>query len=117
MTPFVHRILSDHPHHPSSTYVFCNPNGTKFHDIRGSFVNALRRAGLPHITFHGMRHIYATRLGQKADVWSLQEILGHRDVRSTSRYIHPVKEAVIQAANSIQLGDLDDDQDDDQDDA
>ncbi len=61
--------------------VFAQPNGKPLHlnDIRrGDFRETLKRAGLPRIRFHDLRHCHATlllRLGVNPKV--VQERLGH----------------------------------------
>ena len=46
---------------------------------------------LPYVSFHGLRHSYATRLLQRgADFKTVAELLGHADVVTTMRiYAHP----------------------------
>lgn len=51
----------------------------------------LRDCGLPHYTFHCLRHTFATRAIECGfDPKSLSEILGHSNVKITlDRYVHP----------------------------
>jgi len=48
-----------------------------------------RRAGLPESKrhFHCLRHSAGTLLAEKASVEEVQDHLGHRDIRSTMRYV------------------------------
>ena len=65
--------------HPTSPYVFCNPDGSGFHDIRGSFNTTEERAGIKHLTFHEMRHTFASHLVMNGtDLPSIQALTGTR---------------------------------------
>lgn len=60
----------------------------------GRYKRYLEDAGIGSLTFHTLRHTFATRCVEKGmDVKSLSEILGHSDVRTTlQRYVHPSME-------------------------
>lgn len=46
-------------------------------------------AGVPVIRFHDLRHTFASwYMIQQDNVWSLKEILGHADIKTTMRYAH-----------------------------
>ena len=55
------------------------------------FQSLLKKLGIGHIPFHGLRHTFATRCIQAGmDVKGLSEILGHTTVSMTlNRYVHP----------------------------
>jgi site-specific recombinase XerD len=52
--------------------------------------NAAREAGLDTpVTCHTFRHFFATHLLERGhDIWTAQELLGHRDVTTTMIYTH-----------------------------
>jgi integrase len=53
------------------------------------FHRCLERAGLPRITFHDLRHSFASFYMLKGgDIYRLKEILGHSTVKVTERYAH-----------------------------
>ncbi len=59
------------------------------------------RAGDPKMHPHALRHFYATyaiRLGM--DMREVQIAVGHRDIRSTQRYTHPLMEEVAGHSSS-----------------
>ena len=57
--------------------------------MRTGFDNAKKRAGLTDVRFHDLRHTFASHLVMgRVDIRTLQELLGHKDVRMTMRYSH-----------------------------
>jgi integrase len=71
-------------------YVFTNPmTGGQVKCVRGALEASVKRAGLKKITFHMFRHTVATRLLQNgADIVTVKEIMGHRNINTTLRYAH-----------------------------
>ncbi len=75
--------------HPESPYVFCNKDGKTYGDIRKSFDNAKRRAGIKDFRFHDLRHTFASHLVMAGvDLKTVQELLGHQTYQMTLRYSH-----------------------------
>lgn len=55
------------------------------------------------LRLYDLRHTALTRLAQSgADVFSIQKIAGHSDIRVTSRYVHPTPEHIKQAFTRLQ---------------
>jgi integrase len=100
------RILGHHPPHSVSPYVFYNPDGSRFHDIRGSFDKAVVDANLPRLTFHILRHTYASLLVMNGkDLPTVQHLLGHADIKTTMRYAHMAPDHIIKAVEDFDFGD------------
>jgi len=57
-----------------------------------------------YITFHGTRHTFASQWMLKGgDIFKLQKILGHKDIKMTQRYAH-LAPAAFAGAGSARLG-------------
>jgi site-specific recombinase XerD len=53
------------------------------------FGPALGRAGVEDFTWHDLRHTFCSRLAMAGkDVVTIQYLAGHRDIRTTQRYMH-----------------------------
>lgn len=75
----------------NSPYVFANPaTGNPYRrDADTAWYTALKKADLQGLHFHDLRHTTASHLRmQGADLLTVQEILGHKDLRMTARYAH-----------------------------
>ncbi len=76
----------------SKDYLFEGQLGGRYsaRSIQNIVKNALKKCNIrKKITVHSLRHSYATHLiEQGTDVKLVQEILGHKDVRTTQIYTH-----------------------------
>jgi integrase len=52
------------------------------------FLNATKRAGLPRITLHELRHTFGTQAIRKFKIHEVQQMMGHRHITTTERYLH-----------------------------
>lgn len=79
--------LAAGPDYVAGDWVCRFSNGNRFHPdyITRAFNRALKKAGLPHITFHELRHTFASLLiEQHSDLKRVSEILGHADMFTTA---------------------------------
>ena len=77
--------------HLGSPYVFCNAQGKprRIEVVSRNFTNVVEKLGLDPITFHGLRHTFASwAVMNRVDLPSLQKILGHSNIQTTMRYAH-----------------------------
>lgn len=62
------------------------------------------RAGLPDFRVHDLRHSFASFLVNAGrSLYEVQELLGHADIRTTSRYAHLSRERLIAAVEVVPL--------------
>lgn len=77
----------------SSNYVFLSSKGKPYkrHDsLNQAFKSARDKAGIINLRFHDLRHTSATRMIETdASIVAVSKILGHADLKTTMRYLHP----------------------------
>jgi site-specific recombinase XerD len=59
-------------------------------------------AGLTDITIHSMRHDFCTQLVKKGiDIYTVQRLAGHADIRTTMRYVHALEKKDFEALEDL----------------
>lgn len=74
-----------------SGFIFNNGNGQAMKQVPccKALHRACRQAGVREIGWHLLRHTFASHLAQRGiSLKAIQELLGHRDIRTTMRYAH-----------------------------
>ena len=75
-----------------SAYVFCSPDGNRLPRngmVRDAFRKVRAQLGIADLTFHMLRHNFASELVAKgADIRTVQEYMGHSSLRMLQRYAH-----------------------------
>ncbi|RJO73119.1 MAG: site-specific integrase [Myxococcales bacterium] len=92
--------------HRRGPYVFCNGKGRLLTDnlCKAPLIRAWKGAGLRPVSWHMLRHTFASHLVMKgAHIRAVQDLLGHSDIRVTMRYAHlspDVARDAVQLLNS-----------------
>ena len=87
------------------TFIFANEKtGLPFVSIFYSWDAARQRAGLGYVRIHDLRHSFASFLVNAGrSLYEVQEILGHADSRTTTRYAHLSRDRLQEAVESVPL--------------
>ena len=86
----------------SGRYVFLGVRGSRINQrqVRQAVHSLARRAGVPDISPHDLRHSAATHLlSGGADLREVQEMLGHSSLATTQRYTHVSVERMLASFN------------------
>jgi integrase len=89
--------------HMGKHAIFANPEtGKPFISFFYSWNNARVRAGMPEFRIHDLRHSFASYLVNAGrSLYEVQELLGHADIKTTSRYAHLSRERLAQAVEHV----------------
>lgn len=90
-------------------FLFENPaTGRPITDVKTSWLHAIKEAGLSgkpgvdRLRIHDLRHTAATRLTRNTKNMKLvAQYLGHKDIKTTARYLHPDDKDLAEAAESL----------------
>ncbi|NCC61327.1 MAG: DUF4102 domain-containing protein [Verrucomicrobiae bacterium] len=91
------------PRRNDTSYVIYGPRcGEFFRDIHHQWNRIRKRAGLPDVRIHDLRHTYASfAVAQGYSLPLIGNILGHRDSATTQRYAHVPLDPVRLATDDI----------------
>lgn len=84
-------------------HLFINPSTKEpFVHIRHTWIRLRKKAGLPHLRFHDLRHSTASLLIQSgASLYLVQQILGHASPVMTQRYSHVAMHTLHDASGNM----------------
>ncbi|MFI5097241.1 MAG: tyrosine-type recombinase/integrase [Candidatus Acidiferrales bacterium] len=84
-------------------FVFYNyETGKPFVDLSAGFALACQKAGITGVTWHTLRHTFASRLLDRgADIMTVKELLGHSTVIVTMRYTHTNLGSKVRAVGKL----------------
>lgn len=88
------------------TYLFEGQMPGEPYSVRSAqqiFMYAKKAAGISKsITFHGLRHSFATHLLEKGvDIKYIKDILGHFDIKTTERYVHVARKKLVNIVSPL----------------
>lgn len=85
--------------------VFANPaTGDGYTPVTHVWYRIRKKAGLPHMRIHDLRHSFASLLVSGGrSLYEVQQILGHSDPKVTMRYAHLSTKALQAAANTASV--------------
>lgn len=88
--------------HTTAMNVFDEMPIIPFKYVDTSFNNLCSMAGLTDITIHSMRHDFCTQpLKKGTDIYTVQRLAGHADIRTTMRYVHALERKDFEALENL----------------
>lgn len=90
--------------HLRGELVFCRDDGRPLGNgtIKAALKSASKRAGLPMVYWHTLRHTFASHLVMRgASMKAVQRLLGHSKVTTTDRYAHLSPETTREAVSLL----------------
>jgi integrase len=96
-------IIDTLPRRRNIAWLFWNPRSCKpFLDIHARWYELRKRAGLPGVRLHDLRHTFASHaVRSKETLTMVGHLLGHQHVQSTARYAHLSDDDLLSAAEHI----------------
>ncbi|MDA2920346.1 site-specific integrase [Desulfobacterota bacterium AH_259_B03_O07] len=92
-----------------SVYLFSHEIGEPYKSVKKALYGALKRSGIEKCTLHDLRHTFGTFLGMAGvDIATIKELMGHKDVKMTMRYSHPIPDHKRKAVELVNIGNMND---------
>jgi len=84
-------------------FIFANPStGKPYSSFFYSWNTARAKAGMPELRVHDLRHSFASFLVNAGrSIYEVKELLGHADIKTTSRYAHLSQESLKAAVSAV----------------
>ena len=95
-------IINQLPRFPNCPWLIPNPQTLlPFTDIKRSFMQARKLAGLDDVHIHSLRHSYAAALASSGlSLQIIGKLLNHASVQSSARYAHLANDTLMAAAEA-----------------
>lgn len=94
----------------SEGYVFQSTNGTQIQEVSDTYTRVVNSLGFnkglddprQKVVFHTLRHTYASWLVMNGvDLYTVQRMMGHKDIAMTQRYAHLAPDVLDRAVNVL----------------
>lgn len=72
--------------------------------LKTAMRRAVPKAGVVNFRFHDMRHTAATRVLRASNLRVVQNLLGHKDIATTTKYAHAADDDIRKALDAIAVG-------------
>jgi len=98
------KILEKLERREENPYVFCSQKHKDGHlvNIAKAWQKIRKKADLPDVRIHDLRHSFASfAIKQGLDLYQVAKLLGHKNIRTTTRYAHLAREDLIKASNVV----------------
>ena len=104
MTDAVYFMLSNRRSEAQKNeFVFVGKDGKPFGNVNKAFKSAIKSAGIENFRLHDCRHTYASQLVMSgADILTVKELLGHKDLKTTLIYAHLAPKHKIEAVKAYE---------------
>lgn len=95
-------VLRSIPRLDDCPFIVPNPETLKpFTSVFHSWHNARKRAGLPDVRMHDLRHSAASNLVNSGQsLYVVAKVLGHSQTKTTERYAHLASDTLLNAVNA-----------------
>ncbi len=95
-------VIGQLPKYPDCPWLLPNPQTLlPFTDIKRSWMQARKAAGLDDVHLHDLRHSFASNLvNSGVDILRVSRLMGHVNLASTSRYSHLAADQLLAASEA-----------------
>lgn len=98
------KVLEEIEKQSENPYVFCSAKHKHGHlvNIEKAWQKIRKKVDLNDVRIHDLRHSFASfAIKQGLDLYQIAKLLGHKNIRTTTRYAHLAKEDLIKASNVV----------------
>jgi len=85
-------------------FLFRNRTGNNLSSKACAFQSAVSEAGIQDFHFHDLRHTFATRVETLASAFTVRDLMGHRELRTTNIYVGEKFEEMRRAVDALAAG-------------